>query len=95
VDLDFPLRHRLIVGQDGHRVVLMGIQLDHGAAAHSQELVHGNDGAAQDHGDFDFDGIVPCGIRQHGVTSLADLGVPATMADVDVAMKRCFEKIFG
>jgi lipoyl(octanoyl) transferase len=42
-----------------------------------------------------FDGIVPCGIRQHGVTSLADLGVPATMADVDVAMKRGFEKIFG
>jgi len=42
-----------------------------------------------------FDGIVPCGIRQHGVTSLADLGVPATMADVDVAMKQGFEKIFG
>jgi lipoyl(octanoyl) transferase len=42
-----------------------------------------------------FDGIVPCGIRQHGVTSLADLGVPATMADVDVAMKQSFEKIFG
>ncbi|MBN9546966.1 MAG: lipoyl(octanoyl) transferase LipB [Alphaproteobacteria bacterium] len=42
-----------------------------------------------------FGGIVPCGIRQHGVTSLADLGVPATMADVDVAMKRSFEKIFG
>ncbi len=42
-----------------------------------------------------FDGIVPCGVRQHGVTSLADLGVPATMADVDVAMKQSFEKIFG
>ena len=43
----------------------------------------------------DFGGIVPCGITQHGVTSLADLGVPATMADVDVAMKKSFEKIFG
>jgi lipoyl(octanoyl) transferase len=42
-----------------------------------------------------FDGIVPCGVRQHGVTSLVDLGVPATMADVDVAMKKSFEKIFG
>ncbi len=42
-----------------------------------------------------FEGIVPCGVRQHGVTSLADLGVPATMADVDVAMKKSFEKIFG
>jgi lipoyl(octanoyl) transferase len=42
-----------------------------------------------------FSGIVPCGVRQHGVTSLADLGIPATMADVDVAMKRSFAKIFG
>ena len=42
-----------------------------------------------------FDGIVPCGLRQHGVTSLADLGVPATMADVDVAMKQSFQKVFG
>lgn len=42
-----------------------------------------------------FAGIVPCGIRAHGVTSLADLGIPATMADVDVALKRSFRKIFG
>jgi len=42
-----------------------------------------------------FTGIVPCGIRAHGVTSLADLGIPATMADVDVALKRSFRKIFG
>lgn len=42
-----------------------------------------------------FNGIVPCGVRQHGVTSLADLGIPATMADVDVALKRSFAKIFG
>ncbi|HVP85413.1 MAG TPA: lipoyl(octanoyl) transferase LipB [Rhizomicrobium sp.] len=42
-----------------------------------------------------FDGIVPCGIREHGVTSLADLGLPLTMADVDVAMKAAFEKVFG
>ena len=42
-----------------------------------------------------FDGIVPCGISQHGVTSLADLGITATMVDVDVAMKKTFAKIFG
>ena len=42
-----------------------------------------------------FGGIVPCGVRQHGVTSLADLGLPVTMADVDVALKQSFEKIFG
>ena len=42
-----------------------------------------------------FEGIVPCGIRDHGVTSLVDLGLPVTMADVDVALKRTFPKIFG
>ncbi|HEX4270099.1 MAG TPA: lipoyl(octanoyl) transferase LipB [Rhizomicrobium sp.] len=42
-----------------------------------------------------FSGIVPCGVRAHGVTSLADLGISATIADVDVALKKSFEKIFG
>ena len=34
-----------------------------------------------------FDGIVPCGINAHGVTSLHDLGITATMADLDSALK--------
>ncbi len=42
-----------------------------------------------------FAGIVPCGIREHGVTSLVDLGLPVTMADLDVALKRTFRPIFG
>ena len=37
-----------------------------------------------------FGGIVPCGISQHGVTSLVDLGLPVTMDDVDVALRRSF-----
>jgi len=41
-----------------------------------------------------FSGIVPCGVREHGVTSLHDLGIPATMADVDVAMKSAFGDTF-
>ena len=41
-----------------------------------------------------FDGIVPCGIHGHGVTSLVDLGSPVTMADVDVALKRTFVQVF-
>ena len=41
-----------------------------------------------------FDGIVPCGIADHGVTSLVDLGLPVTLADVDVALKKCFEQSF-
>jgi lipoyl(octanoyl) transferase len=42
-----------------------------------------------------FSGIVPCGIREHGVTSLVDLGLPVTMEDVDVALKKHFRLIFG
>jgi lipoyl(octanoyl) transferase len=42
-----------------------------------------------------FSGIVPCGIRGHGVTSLVDLGLPVTMADVDVALARAFAEVFG
>jgi lipoyl(octanoyl) transferase len=38
-----------------------------------------------------FDGIVPCGIRGHGVTSLVDLGLPVTMADLDAALMATFE----
>ena len=37
-----------------------------------------------------FDGIVPCGIRDHGVTSLVDLGLPVTMGDLDAALMRSF-----
>lgn len=42
-----------------------------------------------------YAGIVPCGIKEHGVTSLADLGVAASMADVDAALRRAFERRFG
>ena len=35
-----------------------------------------------------YDGIVPCGIEGHGVTSLVDLGLPVTMGDLDAALKR-------
>lgn len=42
-----------------------------------------------------FDGIVPCGVAGHGVTSLFDLGITATMEDVDTALKIEFQKLFG
>ncbi len=41
-----------------------------------------------------FSGIVPCGITDHGVTSLVDLGLPVTMDDVDVALRRSFARVF-
>lgn len=41
-----------------------------------------------------FDGIVPCGVREHGVTSLVDLGLPVTMEDVDTALIQTFGRVF-
>jgi len=42
-----------------------------------------------------YGGIVPCGIRGHGVTSLVDLGRPVTMAELDLALKACFGRVIG
>ncbi len=41
-----------------------------------------------------FGGIVPCGLPQYGVTSLAALGIPATMSDVDVALRAAWAEVF-
>lgn len=41
-----------------------------------------------------FGGIVPCGISEHGVTSLVDLGLPVTMNDLDVALRARFSTVF-
>ena len=42
-----------------------------------------------------FGGIVPCGISEHGVTSLLDLGITASMDDADAALKASFQRVFG
>jgi lipoyl(octanoyl) transferase len=42
-----------------------------------------------------FSGIVPCGVRQHGVTSLVDLGIPVTIPEVDSVLRATFERVFG
>ena len=42
-----------------------------------------------------FAGIVPCGVTEHGVTSLVDLGLPVSLAEVDAALKASFERVFG
>lgn len=42
-----------------------------------------------------FSGIVPCGITGYGVTSLVDLGLPVTMADLDTALRASFDQVFG
>lgn len=42
-----------------------------------------------------YSGIVPCGIAEHGVTSLVDLGLLVTMSDLDTALAETFEEVFG
>ena len=44
-----------------------------------------------------FSGIVPCGVseQRYGVTSLADLGLPVSMAEVDMTLRKKFEEVFG
>jgi len=42
-----------------------------------------------------FAGIVPCGISEHGVTSLVDLGLPVSLDEADAALRSSFERVFG
>jgi len=42
-----------------------------------------------------FSGIVPCGVRAHGVTSLVDLGLPIPMHEADIRLRDAFEAVFG
>jgi lipoyl(octanoyl) transferase len=70
------------------KIAALGIRVRRGVTFHGISL---NVDADLAH----FAGIVPCGIKEHGVTSLADLGLTATMADVDVALRKAFETVFG
>jgi lipoyl(octanoyl) transferase len=42
-----------------------------------------------------FSGIVPCGVTDHGVTSLVDLGLPVTLDEADAALRASFAEVFG
>ena len=42
-----------------------------------------------------YDGIVPCGIESHGITSLVDLGLPVTVSDLDIVLRREFDRLFA
>jgi lipoyl(octanoyl) transferase len=70
------------------KIAAIGIRVSRGISLHGISL---NVEPDLEH----FSGIVPCGIREHGVTSLVDLGLPVTMADVDIALRRAFDATFG
>lgn len=70
------------------KIAAIGIRVRRGISLHGLSL---NVDPNLDH----FSGIVPCGIREHGVTSLVDLGLPVTLADADLALRRAFSATFS
>ena len=69
------------------KVAAIGIRLRHWVTFHGVSL-----NVDPDLGHFD--GIVPCGVRKHGVTSLVDLGIPVSMPEVDALLRKEFEALF-
>ncbi|PZQ82019.1 MAG: lipoate-protein ligase B [Ancylobacter novellus] len=82
------VRHPTKAGEGEDKIAAIGIRVRRWVTMHGislnvePELAH-------------FAGIVPCGVREHGVTSLVELGLPVTMEDVDLVLKREFEAVFG
>lgn len=70
------------------KIAALGLRISRGVSSHGLSL---NVDPDLSH----YEGIVPCGIRDHGVTSFADLGLPVTLYDVDVALRTNFERAFG
>lgn len=75
-------------GRIEEKIAAIGLRVSRGVSTHGLSINVDPDLAH-------YGGIVPCGIREHGVTSLADLGLPVTNYDVDVALRTNFERTFG
>ena len=70
------------------KIAAIGVRISRWVSWHGVAL---NVAPALEH----FAGIVPCGIREHGVTSLQALGVGVCLDEVDQALRRCFDVVFG
>jgi lipoyl(octanoyl) transferase len=70
------------------KIAAVGVRIKRWVTLHGVAL---NVGPNLEH----FDGIVPCGIAQHKVTSLEDLGLPVSMSEVDMALRETFAHCFG
>ena len=78
-----------VAGPDGEaKIAAIGVRITRWVSWHGVSL---NVSPDLSH----FDGIVPCGIREHGVTSLQALGVPATMPEVDRALRAAWVEVFA
>ncbi len=79
-----------VVRGDGRedKIVAIGVRVRRWVTYHGMAL---NIDPDLDH----YRGIVPCGIADHGITSIADLGVAATIAEVDAALRATFDQVFA
>jgi lipoyl(octanoyl) transferase len=75
-------------GLHDDKIAAIGVRVRHWVTFHGVALNVDPDLA-------NYAGIVPCGISGHGVTSLAALGVKATMAEVDAALRLTFDDVFA
>jgi lipoyl(octanoyl) transferase len=84
-----PERPSSVPGQPAEdKIAAIGIRLRKWVSFHGISINHEPDLTH-------YEGIVPCGIADHGVTSLVDLGLPVTMNDLDVALRESFHEVFG
>jgi len=80
---------RDLAGAEGEgKIAAIGLRLRRWVSLHGLSL---NVAPDLEH----FSGIVPCGVREHGVTSLADIGVSVSLQEVDLALRAAFERRFG
>jgi lipoyl(octanoyl) transferase len=79
-----------VAGADGRedKIAAIGVRVRHWVSYHGVAL---NVDPELDH----FRGIVPCGVTDHGVTSLARLGITASMPEIDIALRATFDNVFG